>query len=140
MADLNFQLLPWQQTVFSDPTRFKVVAAGRRCGKSRLAATTLLIEGLRCPPGSAVLYVAPTNGQARQIIWNVLLDLGRDVIAGSHINNQDITLINGATIYVRGADRPDTLRGVSLTYAVLVEVAEIKPEEWEQVFRASLSD
>jgi len=92
MADLNFQLLPWQQTVFSDQTRFKVVAAGRRCGKSRLAATTLLIEGLRCPPGSAVLYVAPTQGQARQIIWNVLLDLGKDIIANSHINNQDITL------------------------------------------------
>ena len=98
MADLNFQLLPWQKTVFEDQTRFKVVAAGRRCGKSRLAATTLLIEGLRCPAGSAVLYVAPTNGQARQIIWNVLLDLGREVISGSHINNQDITLINGATI------------------------------------------
>jgi len=140
MADLSFQLLPWQQTVFSDSTRFKVVAAGRRCGKSRLAATTLLIEGLRCPAGSAVLYVAPTNGQARQIIWNVLLDLGREVIAGSHVNNQDITLINGATIYVRGADRPDTLRGVSLTYAVLDEVADIKPEAWEQVIRASLSD
>ncbi len=140
MADLQFQLLPWQQEVFADQTRFKVVAAGRRCGKSRLAATTLLIEGLRCPAGSAVLYVAPTNGQARQIIWNVLLDLGREVIAGSHVNNQDITLINGATIYVRGADRPDTLRGVSLTYAVLDEVADIKPEAWEQVIRASLSD
>lgn len=140
MADLNFQLLPWQKTVFEDKTRFKVVAAGRRCGKSRLAATTLLIEGLRCPAGSAVLYVAPTNGQARQIIWNVLLDLGREVISGSHVNNQDITLINGATIYVRGADRPDTLRGVSLTYAVLDEVADIKTEAWEQVIRASLSD
>lgn len=140
MADLNFQLLPWQKTVFEDKTRFKVVAAGRRCGKSRLAATTLLIEGLRCPAGSAVLYVAPTNGQARQIIWNVLLDLGREVIANSHVNNQDITLINGATIYVRGADRPDTLRGVSLTYAVLDEVADIKTEAWEQVIRASLSD
>ena len=140
MADLNFQLLPWQQEVFADSHRFKVVAAGRRCGKSRLAATTLLIEGLRCPAGSAVLYVAPTNGQARQIIWNVLMDLGREVIANSHINNQDITLINGAAIYVRGADRPDTLRGVSLTYAVLDEVADIKPETWEQVIRASLSD
>ena len=140
MADLNFSLLPWQQEVFADATRFKVVAAGRRCGKSRLAATTLLIEGLRCPPGSAVLYVAPTNGQARQIIWNVLLELGKEVIQASHINNQDITLINGAVIYVRGADRPDTLRGVSLTYAVLDEVADIKPEAWEQVIRASLSD
>lgn len=140
MADLNFQLLPWQQIVFKDPARFKVVAAGRRCGKSRLAATTLLIEGLRCPPGSAVLYVSPTMGQSRQIVWDLLLELGREVIQNSHVNNLDITLINGARIYVRGADRPDTLRGVSLTYAVLDEVADIKPEAWEQVIRASLSD
>jgi hypothetical protein len=140
MSDLNFSLLPWQETVFKDPTRFKVIAAGRRCGKSRLAATILIIESLKCPPGSAVLYVAPTNGQARQIVWDVLLEIGRDVIQASHINNMDITMINGAKIYVRGADRPDTLRGVSLTYAVLDEVADIKPEAWEQVIRASLSD
>ena len=140
MADLNFSLLPWQQEVFKDTTRFKVVAAGRRCGKSRMAAVTLLIEGLKCPQGSAVLYVSPTMGQSRQIIWDLLLDLGRDIIQGSHVNNLDITLINGARIYVRGADRPDTLRGVSLTYAVLDEVADIKPEAWEQVIRASLSD
>ncbi len=140
MADLNFSLLPWQQTVFQDKTRFKVVAAGRRCGKSRMAAVTLLIEGLKCPQGSAVLYVSPTMGQSRQIIWDLLLDLGREVIQSSHVNNLDITLINGARIYVRGADRPDTLRGVSLTYAVLDEVADIKPEAWEQVIRASLSD
>ena len=140
MADLNFSLLPWQQEVFKDTARFKVVAAGRRCGKSRMAAITLLIEGLRCPQGSAVLYVSPTMGQSRQIIWDLLLDLGREVIQNSHVNNLDITLINGARIYVRGADRPDTLRGVSLTYAVLDEVADIKPEAWEQVIRASLSD
>jgi predicted phage terminase large subunit-like protein len=140
MADLNFSLLPWQQEVFKDTTRFKVVAAGRRCGKSRMAAVTLLIEGLKCPQGSAVLYVSPTMGQSRQIIWDLLLELGRDIITNSHVNNLDITLINGARIYVRGADRPDTLRGVSLTYAVLDEVADIKPEAWEQVIRASLSD
>ena len=113
MSDLNFSLLPWQQEVFADKTRFKVIAAGRRCGKSRLSAVTLLIEGLQCTAGSAVLYVAPTNGQARQIIWDVLMELGRDVIQSSHINNMDIILINGAKIYVRGADSPDTLRGVS---------------------------
>ena len=140
MADLNFALLPWQQEVYTDKTRFKVVVAGRRCGKSRLAVTTLLIEGLSCPAGSAVLYVAPTQGQARQIIWDVLLDIGREIIQSSHVNNMEVTLINGAKIYVRGSDRPDTLRGVSLTFAVLDEVADIKPETWEQVIRASLSD
>ena len=138
--NLSFELLPWQKEVFQNNTRFKVIVAGRRCGKSRLSAVALLVEGLRCPQGSAVMYVAPTQGQARQIIWDVLMELGRDVIQSSHVNNMDITLINGAKIYVRGSDRPDTLRGVSLTYLVLDEVADIKSETWEKVLRASLSD
>jgi hypothetical protein len=137
---LDFELLPWQQEVYKDPTRFKVIVAGRRCGKSRLSAISLIVEGLKCPKGSAVMYVAPTQGQARQIIWDVIMDLGRDVISASHVNNMDITLVNGAKIYVRGSDRPDTLRGVSLTYLVLDEVADIKSETWEKVLRASLSD
>lgn len=138
--NLNFQLLDWQKEVYSDSTRFKVVVAGRRCGKSRLSVVNLLVEGLKCPKGSAVMYVAPTQGQARQIIWDAIMDLGRDVISNSHVNNMDITLINGAKIYVRGSDRPDTLRGVSLTYLVLDEVADIKADTWEKVLRASLSD
>jgi phage FluMu gp28-like protein len=138
--NLSFELLPWQKEVFQDKTRFKVIVAGRRCGKSRLSAVALLVEGLKCPQGSAVCYVAPTQGMARQIIWDLLLDLGRDVIQSSHVNNLDITLINGAKIYVRGADRPDTLRGVSLTFVVLDEVADVKSETWEKVLRAALSD
>ena len=140
MTELNFALLRWQQEVFKSEHRFKVVAAGRRCGKSRLSAVTLLIEALNCPEGSAVMYIAPTLGQARTIIWDLLHDLGRPVIKSSHINNLEITLVNGRKILVRGADNPDSLRGVSLTYVVLDECAFIKQEIWEKVIRASLSD
>ena len=140
MSELNFALLNWQQTVFKDSHRFKVVAAGRRCGKSRLSAVTLLIEALNCPEGSAVMYIAPTLGQARTIIWDLLHDLGRPVIKSSHINNLEITLVNGRKILVRGADNPDSLRGVSLVYVVLDECAFIKQEIWEKVIRAALSD
>jgi phage terminase large subunit-like protein len=140
MAELNFKLLSWQQEVFKDTTRFKVVAAGRRCGKSRLSAVTLLIEALNCPAGSAVMYIAPTLGQARTIIWDLLHELGRPVIKSSHVNNLEILLVNGRKILIRGADNPDSLRGVSLTYAVLDECAFIKQDVWEKIIRASLSD
>lgn len=140
MAELNFKLLEWQQKVFADKTRFKVVAAGRRCGKSRLSAVTLLIEGLNCPEGSAVMYIAPTLGQARTIVWDLLHDLGRDVIKTSHVNNLEITLINGRKILIRGADNPDSLRGVSLTYVVMDETSFIKEDVWQKIIRASLSD
>ena len=140
MTTLDFKLLKWQQEVFKDSTRFKVVAAGRRCGKSRLSAVTLLIEALNCPEGSSVMYVAPTLGQARSIIWDLLHDLGRPVIKSSHVNNLEITLINGRKILVRGADNPDSLRGVSLVYLVLDECAFIKQDVWEKILRAALSD
>lgn len=139
-TELNFKLLKWQQEVFKDPTRFKVVAAGRRCGKSRLSAVTLLIEALNCPAGSSVMYVAPTLGQARTIIWDLLHELGRPVIKSSHVNNLEITLVNGRKILVRGADNPDSLRGVSLIYVVMDECAFIKVEVWEKILRAALSD
>jgi predicted phage terminase large subunit-like protein len=139
MSDLNVELLPWQQDVFSDPTRFKIVAAGRRTGKSRLAAWLLIINALQTERGH-VFYVAPTQGQARDIMWQTLLELGHGVIKGAHINNLQITLINGATISLKGGDRPETMRGVSLKFLVLDEYADIKPDVWEQILRPALAD
>jgi hypothetical protein len=140
MADLTFELLAWQQEVFKSDARFKVVAGGRRLGKSRLSAITLLIEGLNCPEGSAVMYIAPTLGMARTIMWELLHELGRSVIKSSHQNNLEIVLINGRRILVRGADNPDSLRGVSLTYVVLDECAFVKEDTWQKIIRASLTD
>jgi phage terminase large subunit-like protein len=140
MAELNFQMLNWQQKVFKDKTRFKVVAGGRRLGKSRLSAITLLVEGINCPEGSAVMYIAPTLGQARTIMWDLLHELGRPIIKSSHLNNLEITLVTGRKILIRGADNPDSLRGVSLTYVVLDECSFVKHEIWEKVIRAALSD
>ena len=139
MADLKVQLLDWQQEVFNDPVRFKVIAAGRRCGKSRLAAWALIIEALSAQRGH-VFYVAPTQGQARDIMWETLMELGHSVIKSSHINNLQIKLINGATIALKGADRPETMRGVSLKFLVMDEYADMKPEVWEQILRPALAD
>jgi predicted phage terminase large subunit-like protein len=138
-TELNVELLPWQQEVMADPTRFKIVAAGRRTGKSRLAAWLLIINALQTERGH-VFYVAPTQGQARDIMWQTLLELAHPVIKSSHINNLHITLINGATISLKGADRPETMRGVSLKFLVMDEYADMKPSVWEQILRPALAD
>jgi predicted phage terminase large subunit-like protein len=139
LTDLKVELLPWQQEVFEDPTRFKVIAAGRRTGKSRLAAWCLILNALQATRGH-VFYVAPTQGQARDIMWQMLLELGHPVIASSHVNNLQIKLVNGATIALKGADRPETMRGVSLKFLVMDEYADMKPEVWEQILRPALAD
>lgn len=139
MSSLNIRLLNWQQKVWKHPARFQIVAAGRRCGKSRLAASKLLVKALEAKSGT-VFYVAPTQGQARDIMWQLLLEMGHPVIKGHHVNNLEITLINGIKIRLKGADRPETMRGVSLHYLVLDEYADIRPDVWEQILRPALAD
>lgn len=137
--DLNISLLPWQQEVWEDNTRFKVIAAGRRTGKSRFAAWKLIVEALQADKGH-VWYVAPTQQQARDIMWQQLLELAHPIIASSHINNMQVKLVNGSTISLKGADRPETMRGVALKYLVLDEYADIKPQVFEQILRPALAD
>ncbi len=139
MASLNVKLHPKQLEVFNDNHRFKVVAAGRRFGKSRLAAWVLLIKGLQSQEKD-VFYVAPTFQQAKDIMWAMLKELGHEVITSVHENTGVLTLINGRKIYLKGSDRPDTMRGVGLAYCVIDEYADMKPFVWEQILRPALAD
>jgi predicted phage terminase large subunit-like protein len=139
VASLDIKLLPWQQEVMHDNSRFKVIAAGRRTGKSYLAAISLILKALDEKEGKT-FYVAPTQGQARDVMWHTIFDIAGDIIERSHVNNLEITLAGGNTIFLKGADRPDTLRGVSLKHLVLDEYAFMKPDVWEAILRPALAD
>ena len=139
MADIKVALHDAQMQIFKSKARFKVVSAGRRFGKSRLAAWVLLINALQSK-SKDVFYVGPTFQQSKDIMWGMLKELGQDVIKAAHENTAVLTLINDRKIYLKGSDRPDTLRGVGLSYVVLDEYASMKPEVWEMILRPTLAD
>jgi hypothetical protein len=147
MIDLNFNLHPGQLEVFKCKSRFRVMAAGRRFGKTHLAAVELLIQGLknidekgRDITDKEVWYICPTFNQAKDLIWGKLKTLGEKVIDSTLENTATIRLINGRTIKLKGSDRPDTLRGVGISFVVLDEYASMKAEVWDLIIRPSLSD
>jgi hypothetical protein len=139
MPELNLDLHPAQLQIFHSNKRFKIVAAGRRFGKSYLSAWILLIKAIQST-NKDVYYIAPTFQQAKDIMWSLLKDLGRDLIAQAHENTATLTLINGRKIYLKGSDRESTLRGAGLAYVVMDEMANIKPVVWEQIIRPTLAD
>ena len=139
MTDLNVSLHDAQMEIFKSEKRFKVASCGRRFGKSYLAAWVLIIKALQSP-AKDVFYVAPTFQQAKDILWSILKDVGQDVIKAAHENTATLTLINDRKIYLKGSDRPDTLRGVGLAYVVMDEYASMKPEVWEMILRPTLAD
>ena len=139
MPELNVDLHPAQMEILNSEARFKVVAAGRRFGKSRLAAWLLLIKALQSD-SKDVFYIGPTFQQSKDIMWAMLKEMGQDLIVAAHENTAVLTLVNGRKIYLKGSDRPDTLRGVGLAYVVLDEYASMKPNVWEQIIRPTLAD
>lgn len=130
-----------QRSVYLDNSRFKVVAAGRRFGKSYLSTYIILTKALE--KQGNYFFVAPTFAQARQILWNILKDKTRDKVA-KKINESrlEIVLINDSIISLKGADRADTMRGVSLSGVVLDEFATARESKylWQEVLRPALSD
>ena len=146
--ELSFNLHNAQLDIFNTNKRFKIVAAGRRFGKSYLSAITLLIEGLKnenkygykLDETKAVYYVAPTFQQAKDIMWKLLKKLGAPVIAATLENTNVIKLINGREIHLKGSDRPETLLGVGLSYVVMDEYASMKPQVWEEILSPTLAD
>ena len=93
-------------------------------------------------PERKIFYVAPTFRMGKQIIWEDLkLQLTRRKWVRK-INESElvVTLINGSRISVRSADNPDSMRGVSLDFAVLDECAFMDRSVWTDVLRPTLSD
>ncbi len=139
--ELNLDLIPWQMEVYRSPKRFKVVVAGRRCGKTRLSAVELITKGMQCKDRLArVMYVAPTQAMAIDLMWDLLMELARPLIVKVNINDGNIFFMNGVTIQIRGADKPDRLRGKKLFYCVLDEMKDMKDSVWEENVSPSLSD
>ena len=129
-----------QKIVAESDKRFKVVCAGRRFGKSVLALRT--IAEVARHPDSKVMYVAPTYQMCRNIVWGPLKNKLRDLNWIKKVNESrlEIILRNNSLIMLRGADAPDSLRGIGLNAAIIDEVADIKPEVWTEVLRPTLSD
>lgn len=158
----SVELHPGQIAIYNSPARFKVCAAGRRFGKSHFAAIKLAEEALRTTKSyvdavgnhrvytltseHGVYYVAPTFDQAKRIMWPKLFELLRHekdggLIANFNINDGWIQLIgSGRKIYIKGADNPDSLRGIALSFVVLDEFADMKPDTWDTILEPALMD
>lgn len=129
-----------QSKIRNSNARFKVVVAGRRFGKTVFAINELINNAL-INPNTRNWYVAPTYRQAKEIAWKMLFYyLPQEFISKKNEVELSVDLIQGSTITLKGADTPDSLRGVGLNYIVLDEYAQMKVEVWDEIIRPMLID
>ena len=134
--EIRVNLHPAQYTIHIDPSRFRVVAAGRRFGKTMLATAECLAVAMS---GGRAWWVAPTYKMS-EVGWRPIRKSG--VALGVQIKKVDREVIfpGGGMVAVRSADNPDSLRGEGLDFAVLDECAFMQKEAWTEALRPALSD
>ncbi len=133
--------LRWAQgEVFNNSSRFRVLVAGRRFGKSYLSCIELLKAAIE-RPGETYFYCAPTYRMAKDIAWKEIKRLvPKTWIKAKNETDLKIDLINGSCIELKGTENAMALRGRSLAGVVLDEAAFMDSEVWFEVIRPALAD
>jgi len=125
-----------QAIVHAHPARFKVLACGRRWGKTRLGVNECLDVAAN---GGRAWWVAPSYRMS-EVGWRPLRQIGARVGAEVRKVDRQVLLPSGGEVAVRSADNPESLRGEGLDFLVVDECAFIAEAAWLESLRPALTD
>jgi len=129
---------PAQNKVIECPSRFIVMMAGRRFGKSLISQTIALEYAIK---GQRVAYITPTY-QLGKVFFQDLLDVLPIEIYKKNEADLVITFITGGTIRFFTGERLDNLRGLKFHLCIIDEASFIPDLEqgWLNSIRPTLTD
>ncbi|KKL61844.1 hypothetical protein LCGC14_2191230, partial [marine sediment metagenome] len=146
-------LYPHQKKVAKSNARFKVTRGGRRGGKTILKTETMLFKAVsklialaRKFPNRSVIFIAPTQKQARTIVWETFKQRLGDVgdFNESRLEIKIPTEDGGyATIFIGGWENRENYRGMpNVIHLEFDEVDTMKDFMigWHEIFRPMLID
>lgn len=123
-----------------DGTRFCVVVAHRRMGKTVAAINHLIKSAIECGKEEPrFAYIAPTYGQAKRVAWDYLTKFTRPLDATHNISELRADFW-GRRISLYGSDNPDSLRGQYFDGVILDEIGDQDPKIWNEIIRPALAD
>lgn len=131
-----------QKPIRESDARFRIVACGRRWGKTELAAHELF-EDAAAESGVLCWWVAPDYR-----IADIGFEKIKDLIPAGFIEDggikrskpKKITLTNGSAIEFRSAGKEDGLVGEGVTSLVIDEASMVSSYSWKKEMRPTLSD
>jgi len=133
------RLHPLQREVVNHPASRKVVCAGRRSGKTTLAAYMAVGAFLQ---GKRVLLSSTSQDQA-DVFWEYVTTWLSPLLATPHLYKHEVKRLlrlGRGQIWVKTGRNPDALRGGAADLLVLDECAYLDPDAWRKVGAPMLAD
>jgi len=140
---------PIQYLYSISQSRFRVVPAGRRSGKTEIAKRRLVRTAFSTPqnggssfPDPMYFFAAPTRDQAKRIYWKdlKLMVPARNRSAPPSESRLIMFCKTGAEIHVLGMDKPERVEGTPWDGGVLDEYGNMKKQTWPEHVRPALAD
>ena len=137
-------LHPKQKEIVSNGARFKVIRAGRRSGKSSVEVEIMLFKAVTGRDRN-VFYIAPTQKQARSIIWEALkARIGTIGEANESRLEMRLPTEDGgfSTIFIAGWENRENFRGMKAHHITFDELDTMRDFfiGWQEIFRPALID
>lgn len=137
-------LHPQQRKIVENKSRFKVIRAGRRSGKSSVEIEVMLFKAVTGKDRN-VFYIAPTQKQARSIIWESLKKrLGKVGEPNESRLEMRLPTKDGgfSTIFIAGWENRENFRGMRAYHITFDEVDTMRDFfiGWQEIFRPALID
>jgi hypothetical protein len=119
-----------QIAFIQDPAPFKTAVCSRRSGKTVSCAADLIDTALR-NPNRVCVYITLSRRNAKQIVWNDLLQINRTFNLKGEPNQSELHLKfpNGSVIYLSGAKHKaeiENFRGLAITKCYIDEAQAFK--------------
>lgn len=134
---------PAQARVEASDARFKILRAGRRTGKTKIAARTIMRATIGSP-NSMNWWVANTWKNTKRGYRQVLAMVPPEILAkpapSADSNELALYFKNGATLEFYTAGTPDAMAGEGVHFVVVDEAALIPEHVWFQIIRPTLMD
>lgn len=122
--------------------RFSGMVCHRRAGKTVACVNDLVLRATYTQKKKAkYAYVGPYRQQAKEIAWEYLKDATDGFRKGQpRESDLRVTLVNGSTIQIYGADNADNLRGLYFDGIILDEYGDWRPTIWGEIILPTLMD
>ena len=118
---------------------FYTLVCGRQIGKTLLLINMLLYYSIN-KPRTTLLWVSPYYSMAVKVLSQILDAIEfTPITKEANKSEKIITLINGSRIYFRSAEKPETIRGLSIDYCFIDEAQDVSDDAFNKSILPTLS-
>jgi len=122
-------LYPKQKAAIFEPLRFSLIEASTKAGKTSGCIAWIVELALSGSEGHNYWWVAPISDQALIAFRRMMRALPPELYT-ANLSLKTITLVNGAVIWFKSGDKPNSLYGEDVYGAVLDEASRMKEDAY----------